>query len=431
MFIYGKDDKDHDANIINLFNVAQKEGLVFNSAKCAIRQLCDLLWRCVLSQRILSRSGKDPRHFRDDISSDETRATVIPRSSELSSDFCSSSQSPYWTTMGPPKKGEQLCLGWELQCEFHTYLYGRTFIIETDHRPLEMISLKNLIAVPARLQRMLLHLQQYDMIITYRPGKEMLLADVLSQIPSRTNTEIKFNLRVDAISISAFTRSCLTKVSAETQWDPILSTVHRLTLNGWPDRWRRVPRIARNYWDYRDELSIEDELLMKGEWVVIPLSCRDSIMDNLHKSHAGINKSLSLARMYVYWPGWKQMWHTISRDAWHVWYLPVETLHPHEIPHGPWIKISAHFFQDHYGGKHLIIADYFSKFPYLFLVASAHHLKTINHLRELFAAEGAHTIVMSNNGPPFNGDDFKKFACEFNFVHTTSSPHFHQSNGYI
>ena len=38
IFIYGKDNKDNDANLINLFNVAQKEGLVFNSAKCAIKQ---------------------------------------------------------------------------------------------------------------------------------------------------------------------------------------------------------------------------------------------------------------------------------------------------------------------------------------------------------------------------------------------------------
>ena len=53
-------------------------------------------------------------------------------------------------------------------CEkFHTYLYRRIFIVETDHKPLEMISLKNLTAAPARLQRMLLHLQQYDLIITY------------------------------------------------------------------------------------------------------------------------------------------------------------------------------------------------------------------------------------------------------------------------
>ena len=38
IFIYGKDDKDHDANIINLVNVVQKEGLVFNSTKCSIKQ---------------------------------------------------------------------------------------------------------------------------------------------------------------------------------------------------------------------------------------------------------------------------------------------------------------------------------------------------------------------------------------------------------
>ena len=38
----------------------------------------------------------------------------------------------------------------------------RTFIVETDHKPLKMISLKNLTVAPAHLQRMLLCLQQYE-----------------------------------------------------------------------------------------------------------------------------------------------------------------------------------------------------------------------------------------------------------------------------
>ena len=151
-------------------------------------------------------------------------------------------------------------------CEkFHTYLYGRTFIMETDHKPLEMISLKNLMAAPTHLQRMLLHLQQYDLVITYRPGKEMLLADALSCLPSRTNTEIQLDLRVDAILMFAFTLRCLTKISAETQWDPILLMVHRLTLNGWPDRQGCVPRVARFYWSFHDELPINSDILTKGE----------------------------------------------------------------------------------------------------------------------------------------------------------------------
>ena len=67
----------------------------------------------------------------------------------------------------------------------------------------------------------------------------------------------------------------------------------------------------------------------------------------------------------------------------------------------------------------------------MFPVASTHHFKTITHFRELFAAEAVPAIVMSDNGPPFNGEEFRQFACDFDFMHTTSSPHFHQSNGFI
>ena len=107
------------------------------------------------------------------------------------------------------------------------------------------------------------------------------------------------------------------------------------------------------------------------------------------------------------------------------------TLQPHKVPPRPWVKIGVDFFQDHLGKKHLIVADYFSKFPYVFPVASTHHFKTITHLRELFAAEGVPAIVMSDNGPPFSREEFRQFAHDFDFVHTTSSPHFHQSNGFI
>ena len=68
-------------------------------------------------------------------------------------------------------------------CErFHTYLYGRSFTVESDHKPLESIHLENLIAAPPRLQRMLLRLQTYNLVIRYRPGKEMTVADALSRL---------------------------------------------------------------------------------------------------------------------------------------------------------------------------------------------------------------------------------------------------------
>ena len=56
-------------------------------------------------------------------------------------------------------------------CErFHMYVYGKSFILESDHIPLEMINLKNLAAAPQRLQRMFLRVQPYDFVLRYKPG---------------------------------------------------------------------------------------------------------------------------------------------------------------------------------------------------------------------------------------------------------------------
>ena len=72
---------------------------------------------------------------------------------------------------------------------FHTYVCGKHFTIESDHKPLEIIHLKNLAAVPQRLQRMLLRIQPYDIVIKYKPGKEVPLADsMLRQHCSKTES---------------------------------------------------------------------------------------------------------------------------------------------------------------------------------------------------------------------------------------------------
>ena len=432
MFIYRKNDRDHDANIINLFNVAQKEGLIFNSKKCAIKQESVKFFGRVFSaegyspdlEKIQGISEMTPPQMKQELQSFlgavKYLQTFVPHLSSnteplqalLKKENCFAwdentnmcfqkikSQlqkallrplryydwtKPVTLQCDASLKGLGVCIIQDGQpiafvskslmdtethytnikrellaivygCEkFHTYLYRRTFIMETDHKPLEMISLKNLTVAPAHLQRMLLHLQQYDLVITYQPGREMLLPDALSCLPSRTYTEIKLDLRVDAISVFAFSPRHLTKIAAETQQDPILSMVHRLILNGWPNRQVHVPRAARFYWSFHDELSINSDLLTKGEQVVIPPSCRDNIMADLHGSHAGINKAMDLARTCIYWPGMEaDVTDYIKQCLTCIEYsnLPVETLQPHKVPPRPWVKIGVDFFQDHLGKK--------------------------------------------------------------------------------
>ena len=54
---------------------------------------------------------------------------------------------------------------------FHTYLYGRTFSVFTDHKPLVMLHQKPINRAPPRLQHMFLKLTEYDFDLIYIPGK--------------------------------------------------------------------------------------------------------------------------------------------------------------------------------------------------------------------------------------------------------------------
>ena len=88
---------------------------------------------------------------------------------------------------------ELLAIVFACQC-FSTYLLRRSSVAESDHKPLEMIAMKNLANAPPHLQRMLLELHRYDVTIKYQPGKEMQLADAPSCYPVRASQEIRLDM---------------------------------------------------------------------------------------------------------------------------------------------------------------------------------------------------------------------------------------------
>ena len=85
---------------------------------------------------------------------------------------------------------------------FHRYVYGTRFTVESDHKPLEMIILKNIADAPQRLQRMLLCIQPYDVQIRYRPGKKMALADTLFRQPCPDNKTIEIDVQISQVQFS-------------------------------------------------------------------------------------------------------------------------------------------------------------------------------------------------------------------------------------
>ena len=63
--------------------------------------------------------------------------------------------------------------------QFRCYLYGRKFVVYTDHRALKW--LLNLQDTSSRLTRWAINLSEYDYVIKHRPGTQMRYADALSR----------------------------------------------------------------------------------------------------------------------------------------------------------------------------------------------------------------------------------------------------------
>ena len=78
--------------------------------------------------------------------------------------------------------------------KFNQYIYGKHVDIETNHKPLEAIIEKPLSQVPVRIQRLLLRLQRYDVTLTYKPGKELYIADALSRAYLTGETQVTLSL---------------------------------------------------------------------------------------------------------------------------------------------------------------------------------------------------------------------------------------------
>lgn len=117
-------------------------------------------------------------------------------------------------------------------CEkFDKYIFGRDVVhVETDHKPLEEIFKKSLCDAPARLQRMLLRLQRYNLEVKYKKGPLMFIADTLSRAYLRETVpseEVKSLELVDHTENLRVTPSRLARIEQESAQDPVCNNLRR------------------------------------------------------------------------------------------------------------------------------------------------------------------------------------------------------------
>ena len=56
------------------------------------------------------------------------------------------------------------------------------------------------------------------------------------------------------------------------------------------------------YWNFRNQLSVINGLVMNGEKIIIPQELRAEILCKIHSAHFGIQLCLRRARDVMFWP---------------------------------------------------------------------------------------------------------------------------------
>lgn len=361
--------------------------------------------------------------------------------------FLSETESRYATI-----EQELLAVTWATKkCD--NFLRGtHHFDIITDHRPLlQILNTKCLSEIEnPRLQRLREKLSSYSFTAIWKRGKEHTIPDALSRSPverptkadEEAESEIQedicevINIAIQEISTAEGRNEndqLIKLISESAKSDPNYRHLRESIIKGLPENKNEWDLANRSYFNVRNSLTVDRELILCGNRIVIPEKLRKEMLERLHSSHQGIERTKRRARTSMYWPN-------IDNDISNKCkccskcqkYLPSNQREPilhDDIPERVFQNVSSDLFE--YAGKqYLIYVDKLSGYP---IVNAFEHeataRKVISALRNIFSMTGAPEIFRCDNGPQYGAKRFKDFLKKWNVEAKPSTPYYPQSNG--
>ena len=154
----------------------------------------------------------------------------------------------------------------------------------------------------------------------------------------------------------------LQQIRDATVTDHSLTILREIIRKGWPNHTDGIPMEALPYFDYRDELTIQDGIIYRGDRIVVPKALRQ---DMKNRVHFGINSGLRHAHDLIYWPGMadeiRDHVETCGTCATYANKQPRETSVFNGIPDRPLKKVATDML-NWAGDKYLVAVDYHSGF---------------------------------------------------------------------
>jgi hypothetical protein len=203
------------------------------------------------------------------------------------------------------------------------FLIGlQNFTVVVDHQALVPILNKfTLDAVEnPRLQRMKERISHFNFEAVWKKGSEHAIPDALSRAPVSTPTpgDIADDFCIHH-HIQKIIRICVTDLNGDDTANPtaspdsVLEELRRVASldanylrllllidDGFPTDSRSLEMFTRQFWKIRENLVVDDVLILFGHRLVIPMAVRKDVRQKINTAHQGINGTKRRALQTVY-----------------------------------------------------------------------------------------------------------------------------------
>lgn len=180
-----------------------------------------------------------------------------------------------------------------------------------------------------------------------------------------------------------------------------------------------------------------DGLLTTNDRIVIPESLQQKVLSVAHKSHQGGTKTYYLLKERVWFPRMKHLVEQTVKSC-EACQIAKERIvnHPvlmHEIPDDPWDQVAVDFYGPMKEDNHylLVLTDLYSRYPIVQRIKSVPGESVIPILDKIFKTFGYPRLIRSDNGAPFNGQEWQKFTRNRDILVEKTTPYHAQANGLV
>lgn len=326
---------------------------------------------------------------------------------------------------------EALALVWAVE-KFSIYLLATEFELETDHKPLEAIFTPR--SKPcARIERWVLRLQSYKFKVVYRPGSKN-IADSLSRLCKLDASddfddecEVYINSIVQSAAIDIFEIENESKADLECQ---------RLKISLESGKWPENDDVLKPFARFKDELCLQNSLIVRGLKLFIPKKLRSRMLDLSHEGHPGESVMKRRLRERVWWPGidYDVTQYVKSCYGCQLVAMPSkpDPMIRRELPSAPWVDLALDFLGPLPSGENLLVLiDYYSRYKEVEILFKITSANTIQRLDKIFIRLGYPFSITLDNAKQFVSTEFTEY-CKQKGIHLNNTiPYWPQQNGEV